>query len=143
MKVVATQQGYYNHRLIEPGQVFHIRNDGDFAREWMRAAKGETEKPVAKKPHKTEQELLNEEHERQIHYENLAGKERAKAQGNTRKRGEEFEIEEGDEIEAAPPPAPTFGKKEAPEKAEASPDGEPEPTPEKKKSKKKKSDSVI
>lgn len=145
MRVVATQQGYYNHRLIEPGQVFHIRNDGDYAREWMRPAKGETAKPVSKKPHKTEAELQAEEHERQIHYENLAGKERAKAHGNTKKKGDDVEVEEGEEIETPPPPAATFGKKaESVDEEPAAEQEEETPAPKKKDKKgKKKAEPVI
>jgi hypothetical protein len=145
MRVVATQQGYYNHRLIEPGQVFQIRNDGDFAREWMRPAKGETAKPVAKKAHKTEQEILEEEHERQVHYAQLEGKQRAKSHGNA--KGED--IEEGEEVDLPPPPAPTFGKKAKAKAKEAAGEEAPvaeeeaPPAPKKRGGGKKKAEAVI
>jgi hypothetical protein len=117
MRVVALQQGYYNHRLIEPGQVFLINNDGDYSPEWMRPAKGETQKPAPKRPHKTDDELLQQEHERSIHYSKLNAKDAAK-QGKA--TGETEELEHSD-AELAPPPPSKRKKAAAEAPAEAAP----------------------
>lgn len=64
MRVVATQQGYYGHLLRNRGDVFVIRNDGDYTARWMRPAKGETAKPVAPKKPKNVKQIDDEENAR-------------------------------------------------------------------------------